>query len=161
MTGQPRYRDLISAWLQAVTLRLDPETGLLPHIGNGADGTDTTVARATSQVIMLRLLPDIDANFAKDQFLIFRERFFTSFLGLPCVQEYPTGITGQGDVDSGPLIFGRSISGTVMMMGVAQVYGDHDFANAIVKTGEVVGLPWTSDEKKPRSPVYFRLAISS
>ena len=34
------------------------------------------------------------------------------------------------------------------MMGVAQVYGDNDLANAIAQCGETVGLPWTYGEKK-------------
>lgn len=97
---------------------------------------------------MLRLLPDIDANLAKKQYGLFRNRFFTTFLCAPGVLEYPSGISGAGDVDSGPPIFGRSLSATILMMGVAQIYGDIDFANAIGQAGETVGLPRTSADQK-------------
>jgi len=148
LTDEGRYEDVIANWLSAAVQRLDPETGLLPHTADAEDGTDVSVARATSQVIMLRLLPDINATFAREQYGIFRDRFFTTFLGAPCVLEYPSGMSGSGDIDSGPLIFGRSLSATVLMMGVAQTYGDMDFANAIGQAGETVGLPWTSAEQK-------------
>jgi hypothetical protein len=148
LSGEDRYEDVIATWLTAAAQRLDPETGLLPHTANVIDGSDVSVARATSQVIILRMLPDIDANFARDQYTLFRNRFFTTFLGAPCVLEYPSGISGSGDVDSGPLIFGRSLSATVLTMGVAQTYGDMDFASAIGQAGETVGLPWTSADQK-------------
>jgi len=145
---EERYQTVIAKWLEDSRDRLDPETDLLPHTAQLPDGREVSVARATSQVIMLRYLPDIDASFATDQYERFRERFFISFLGAPCVLEYPSGVTGFGDVDSGPLIFGRSLSATVLMMGVAQIYGDHSMADAIAQVGETVGLPWTLDGQK-------------
>ena len=143
-----RYRRVIAAWLEDARERLDSETGLLPHTAELPDGREVGVARATSQVVMLRFLPDIDATFAKLQYERFRERFLTTFVGAPCVLEYPSGISGSGDVDSGPLICGRSLSATVLMMGVAQIYGDQSLADAIAQSGETVGMPWTSDAEK-------------
>ena len=94
-------------------------------------------------MIMLRYLPDINSALAKSQYESFRERFLTTFVGVPCVLEYPNGVSGSGDVDTGPLIFGRSLPATVLMMGVAQIYGDQSLANAIAQAGETVGMPWT------------------
>ena len=107
-----------------------------------------TVHDRITGVIMLRLLPDIDPVFAKTQYQRFRDRFLTTFVGAPCALEYPSGISGPGDIDSGPLIYGRSIVGTVMMIALAQVYGDQSLADAIAQTGETIGMPWTSNEQK-------------
>lgn len=148
ITQTDRYADTIAQWLSDARERLDPETGLLPHTASLPDGRPVGVARATSQGIILRLLPDIDPEFAKEQYERFRTRFLTTFAGAPCVLEYPSGVSGSGDVDSGPLIFGRSLSGTVMMIAVAQIYGDQSLANAIAQAGETVGLPWTSNDRK-------------
>ena len=148
VTGEGRYTGLIEAWLREAKDRLDQNTDLLPHTAGLPDGRKVGVARATSQVIMLRHLPDIDPAFARDQYERFRDHFFTSFVGIPCVREYPHGIGGAGDVDSGPLIFGRSISGTVMTMGIASIYGDHSYAHATARAGETVGLPWTTNGRK-------------
>ena len=148
ITGEGRYKSAIDNWLADAWERLDPETDLLPHTAELPVGRSGGVARATSQVIILRYLPDIDATAAKDHYTRFRQRFLTTFVGAPCVLEYPSGVSGPGDVDSGPLIFGRSLVGTVMMMAIAQVYGDQSLADAIAIAGETVGLPWTWNGRK-------------
>ena len=148
ITKQDRYSAIVQQWLSAAKARLDPESGLIPHMAVTHSGQPSTVARATSQVIILRLLADIDPPFASEQYETFRQRFLTTFLGVPCLREYPSGISGSGDIDSGPLIFGRSLSATVLMMGVAQLYGDQQHADAIARCGETVGMPWTSKDRK-------------
>ncbi len=148
ISQEDRFRAVIAAWLEDARRRLDPETGLLPHTADLPEGQGISVARATSQMIMLRFLPDIDATFAKEQYSQFRQRFLTEFMGAPCLLEYPSGVSGPGDVDSGPLIWGRSLSSTVLMMGIAQIYGDSSLADAIAQSGETVGLPWTFRGKK-------------
>ena len=148
VTQQNGYDEVIEKWLRDVTERLDPETGLIPHTANVHDGQPGDGARATSQVILLRMLADVDAEFSAQQYDIFRQRFLNTFFGMPCVREYPTGVHGRGDIDSGPLIFDRSLSGTVFTIGLAQIYGDQQVAEAIATTGEAVGLPWTSQNEK-------------
>ena len=149
ITNQDKYQVTIDQWLNAVKQTLDSETGLIPH-SNLADGKQTGQGRATSQMIILRMLPDIDEVFAREQYELFRDRFLTTFGGIPCLYEYADGQgSSMGDIDTGPLIFGRSISATVFMIGVAQLYDDQPIADAIAVAGEAVGLPWTwADEKR-------------
>lgn len=52
-----------------------------------------------------------------------------------------------GIAEFGPISVGQS-SATVMTMGVAQVYGDAQWADSIAQVGEVVRLPWTMGGKK-------------
>jgi hypothetical protein len=148
VTKEDRYAQTVQSWLADIKSRLDPTTGLVPHMANLSDGQPATVARATSQVILLRFLADLDPKLAKQQYEAFQRHFFTRFVGIPCVLEYPRGVAGKGDIDSGPLIFGRSISGTVLTMAVAQIFGDAAVADAIAQAGETVGLPWTQDDRK-------------
>ena len=149
ITNQKKYQSTIDQWLIDAREQLDPTTGLIPH-SNLADGDQTGQGRATSQMIILRMLPDLDEAFARQQYTVFREQFLTSFAGIPCLFEYADGQgSSVGDVDTGPLVFGRSISATVFMMGVAEIYGDREVADAIAIAGEAVGLPWTwADEKR-------------
>ena len=149
ITEEEKYQSTIDQWLTDVKARLDATTGLIPH-SNLADGDQTGQGRATSQMIILRMMPDLDEAFAQQQYTVFREQFLTSFGGIPCLFEYADGQgSSVGDVDTGPLIFGRSISGTVFMIGVAQIYDDNPVADAIATAGEAVGLPWTwADEKR-------------
>jgi hypothetical protein len=57
------------------------------------------------------------------------------------VREFPVGLDGPGDVDSGPLVLGVTLSATVVTLGAAQVNGDTALAAALANYGELAGLP--------------------
>ncbi|MEE6262471.1 hypothetical protein [Plantactinospora sonchi] len=144
----PRYAPTVARWLDGVRHRLDPVTGLMPHRVEPVTGAPLEVARGTSQSVIHRFLPEIDPAFAREQYLRFRNRFVASPLGLgPTVREYPVGMDGPGDVDSGPLLLGVSLSATVVTLGAAQVQGDGALAGALANYGELAGIPvdtpWT------------------
>ncbi|MGX7673549.1 hypothetical protein [Plantactinospora sp. DSM 117369] len=137
-----RFGGTVDRWLAGVRQRLDPATGLLPHRVDPATGAPAEGARATSQSMILRFLVDVDPGFAREQYLGFRDRFVATPLGLgPAVREYPAGTSGPGDVDSGPLLLGVSLSATVVTLGAAQVQGDAALAGALANYGELAGVP--------------------
>ncbi|WP_240661498.1 MULTISPECIES: hypothetical protein [unclassified Streptomyces] len=143
-----RFNGTVREWLGNVRQRLDPRTGLLPHRAAPETGEPLEVARGSSLSLTLRFLIDIDPEFAGEQYLRFRERYVTSPLGLaPTVREYPEGMDGPADVDSGPLPLGVSAPASVVTIGSAQVYGDTSLAAALASVSELVGAPvdtpWT------------------
>jgi len=138
----PRFAGTVSRWLAGVRERLDPGTGLMPHRVDPATGAPEEMARGTSQSMIQRFLVEIDPAFAAEQYLRFRDRYLVRPLGLgPAVREYPKGVDGAGDVDSGPLPLGVSLSATVVTIGAAQVHGDARLAAALANYGEVAGIP--------------------
>jgi hypothetical protein len=144
----PRFTTTVQRWLAGVRQRLDPRTGLLPHRVDLDTGRPAEVARATSLSIATRFLVDIDPGFAREQYLGYRQRFVVWPLGLgPAVREYPVGVNGVGDVDSGPLLLGISLSATACTLGAAQANGDAALAGALANYGELAGVPldtpWT------------------
>ncbi|MEV5410069.1 hypothetical protein AB0K60_14695 [Thermopolyspora sp. NPDC052614] len=143
-----RFAGTAADWVGEVRRRLDPRTGLIPHRADPRTGEPLEVARGTSQSIIHRFLPEIDPVFAAGQYLRFRDRYVRSPLGLgPAVREYPDGIDGPADVDSGPLPLGVSLSATAVTLGAAQVHGDAPLAEALANYGELAGVPldtpWT------------------
>lgn len=137
-----RFTGTVERWLDGVRQRLDPRTGLLPHRVTPSTGDPVEVARGTSQSIIQRFLVDIDPGFAREQYTRFRERYVVTPLGLgPTTREYPEGMDGPADVDSGPLPLGVSLSATVVTLGAAQVQGDASLAEGIANYGELLGLP--------------------
>ncbi|MFD0823637.1 hypothetical protein ACFQ0D_36140, partial [Micromonospora zhanjiangensis] len=137
-----RFGGTVTRWLAGVRQRLDPRTGLLPRRVDPETGAPAEVARATSQGMLQRFLVEIDQAFAREQYLAFRRDFVASPLGLgPAVREYPRGVTGPADVDSGPLPLGVSLSATAVTIGAAQVQGDASLAAALANYGELAGLP--------------------
>ncbi|GAA2476769.1 hypothetical protein [Winogradskya humida] len=100
------------------------------------------MARGTSQSIIQRFLVDIDPAFARSQYLVFRSLFVVRPLGLgPGVREFPPGVELEGDVDSGPLVLGTSLSATVVTLGAARAQGDAGLAGALGDFGELVADP--------------------
>ncbi|MGX1811277.1 hypothetical protein ACWIGI_36615 [Nocardia sp. NPDC055321] len=145
----PRFGTEVARWLSAARDRLDPATGLLPHRVSAADGTPLQGARATSQAVIQRFLPEIDAATAAEQYPRYRDAFLAFPGGFgPALREYPHGVSGSGDVDSGPLVAGVSLSATVVAQGAARVNGDESLATALGSAGELLGLPLTLPSSK-------------
>ena len=136
------YDELVRGWTDQVRARLDPATGLMPHRADPVTGAPQGPARGTSQSIIHRFLAEIDPALAREHYLRFRDRFVDRPLGLgPAVREYPHGTDGDGDVDSGPLVLGVSMSATVVTLGAARVQNDPDLAKALGAEGELLGVP--------------------
>jgi hypothetical protein len=137
----PRFASTVERWLRMTRERVDPATGLIPHRADPSTGGTIEGARGSSQSLIGRFLIEIDPEWGRAQYALFREQFVAPFLGVPGVREYPAGSAGAGDVDSGPLVFGFSASATVAAIGAAQVQGDRKTAGAMIAAGEAAGFP--------------------
>jgi hypothetical protein len=137
----PRFTRTIARWLAEVQQRLDPATGLLPHRVHPQTGYPIEGARGSSQSLMLRFLAEVDPEFARSQYARYRTAFLTTWLGLPGIREYPHGIDGEGDVDSGPVGFGIGASATIVGLGTIRMFGDSALAGPLDATIETMGLP--------------------
>jgi hypothetical protein len=143
-----RYEPLIADWLVQANSLLDEETGLTPHRTDYRTGETLDGARGTSQVLIVRFLAELDPADAQNKYEQFRRDYIALRLGIPTVQEYPPGRTGYGDVDSGPLIAGASMSATAVGLGTARVMGDGEVAGAMGHAGEALGFPlWIGGNK--------------
>jgi hypothetical protein len=95
-----------------------------------------------------RFLVEIDPDFARSQYELFREQYVAHPLGLgPAVREYQSGVDGSGDVDSGPLVLGISLSATTVTLGAARVHHD-SLADALAREGDLVGVPLSGVHSK-------------
>ncbi|MEV0709590.1 hypothetical protein [Nocardia aurea] len=139
-----RFDAVVTRWLTSARTRLDPATGLLPHMA----APTPEGARGSSQSIIQRFLPEIDAAWATQQYSVFRRLFVDTPLGLPGVREYPRGRDGAGDVDSGPLLLGISASATVVGIGAARANGDRSLSGPLTGLGESLGMPVTLGDSK-------------
>ena len=86
----------------------------------------------------------VDAEVARAQYAAAERLFlFDAVPGLAAWREYPPGVEGSGDVDSGPLVFGLSPSGTGFALAGATLYGRPSRAG-MLRTAEVAGFtaPW-------------------
>ncbi|MFL5804102.1 MAG: hypothetical protein ACJ8CR_20450 [Roseiflexaceae bacterium] len=138
-----RFAPAIARWLQATRERLDPATSLLPHRADPTTGQPIEGARGSSQSIIARFLTEIDPAWGREQYRLFRKYFVATPLGVAGVREYPQGVAGQGDVDSGPLVLGVSLSASAVTLGAALAQGDAALADPLLHAGETFGLPFS------------------
>jgi len=111
-------------------------------------GDVTLGARGCSMILALRMLAEINPEFAKKQFALFTESFITTTFGLPSVREYPKGNNGSGDIDSGPVIFGVGFSATIVSIGTLSMYGNGSLADIQYKTINAFGFSRKSKKQK-------------
>jgi hypothetical protein len=135
-----RYNTLIDNWLADVQDRLDTETGLVPHRTDLQTGQSLDGSRGTSQVLILLFLAEIDPELGQAHYQLFRQQHLVTRLGLPGVLEFPSHRPGMGDVDSGPLLAGVSLSATAIFLGTSRLYRDEEVSTAVWQGGEALGL---------------------
>ncbi|EIV92732.1 hypothetical protein [Frankia sp. QA3] len=132
---------LIARWVDRARARADPGTGLLPHETDPVTGRRVSGARGSSQSLIQRFWPLLDPAGAPTSYRRFRSVFVTRRFGVVGVREYPAGVAGGGDVDSGPLLAGLSMSATAVAIGAARSNGDVAVAVSLTHEADVFGVP--------------------
>lgn len=143
-----QFTKTIESWKNTAKQFADPGTGLLPHRVDYLTGEMLEGPRSSSQSLIARFLVEIDPDWAQIQYASFRQQFIRPIFGIYGTREYPPGIFSLGDVDSGPLIGGVSLSATVVTLAAAQVHGDSNLADAYIQSGEAIGFPWQIGTEK-------------
>jgi len=141
LTFSPKYVDTIERWVSQSRARLDPDLAALSHAANSETGAPIGGVRGSSLALMSRVLIDADPQFAAEQYSVLRQYFVDYTWGIPGVREYPHGVPGSGDVDSGPILLGYSGPAVVVGAAAARVHGDESLARVLLGAVEVGGMP--------------------
>ena len=142
-----RLSDVTDEWLEVSRSRyLDPATGLLYFRLDGAE-RPLQHSRGSSSGWNSFYLPFIDREFAEEQYARAKTRLLRR-VPFAAIREHPSGAFGLGDIDSGPVIFGLSLSGTGFLIGGAVQAGDTEMASALLRTAELAG--WTVERRGKR-----------
>jgi hypothetical protein len=141
------FQDVIQDWLTKVEARTD-RLGLIPHSVSWETGQALEEARGSSQSLILNFLLDIDPVYTREKFEIYKEHFLDYRLGLPGIREYPKGMSGRADVDSGPVIWGIGGAASIVGRRVMGLYGEAEEAVGMRNSLEVFGLGRVSGNRK-------------
>jgi hypothetical protein len=137
----PEYRPLLERWARAFFERyVDSRSGLLYQAVDADNGIPLGPARASGTAIAVYFLSFVDDDRARALFgAIEHQR--ASFLGFGGIREYPSGVDGSGDIDSGPLLFGVSPSASAFALAGARLYGNHGLLSELMRTASLAGIP--------------------
>jgi hypothetical protein len=118
----------------------DHATGLMPSFVY-LDGRPRDVPRGCALSWSLAVLPDLDPEYAAEQWAAYRRSFARCAGGLCLFREYPSGLVRGPDSDSGPIVGGLGMSASAFGLAAARATGDMDSAESLRRTGELLGLP--------------------
>jgi hypothetical protein len=144
-----RFAATRARWRERVQERLDPATGLIPHRVDPKTGLPSEGARGSSQALLLRFFLEIDPDLGRKHYAAFRSRFVQFAWLLPGTREHPIGSDGPGDLDSGTLIAGVSLSASAVTIAAARLVGDDRVSDPYLHLGEAMGMPvsWRGERR--------------
>ena len=140
--------ETVENWLGNVKQNLDNTYRLIPHKVSAVTGESLYGVRGCSQSLMLNFIYDIDPEFAKEQFEKYKSLFLDERVGLYGIREYPKGVSGWGDVDSGPVIWGIGSSASVVGQRTMGLFGEYDLYKALRNNIEGFGFGYSTDKEK-------------
>ena len=138
---------------------LDPATGLM---GFAVLNDRPSPSRGSGVGWNSIYLPLVDAAFAAEQWQRTRAVFGVALpWGMFALREYPRGVEGSGDVDSGPALFGLSPAGTGFGLAGARHAGDVDAVLGMLRIAEVAGftVPWRGGRAYLLAPLVGDAAV--
>ena len=121
-------------------------SGLLPHRVD-ATGRVLEGPHGSSQSLIQTFVPTLLAIAGQSesaQWTSFTTSFLARELGVVAFREWPSGQHGVGNVDSGPLIMGLSLSASAVGLAAARANGDQRLALALDREVEWLALGVTT-----------------
>jgi hypothetical protein len=134
------HRRVLAHWARQVRrVQIDEESGLVVQRMNAADGRPLDAPRGSGTGLAAYFAGFADRVLAKDlaDALLRQE---STFLGFGAIREYAPGHDGSGDVDSGPVVLGVSVSATGFALAPARAFGRRDAFTRIYRTTELFGV---------------------
>jgi len=145
LATRPRHHALLVRWSRALLERyVDARSGLLFQSVDAGSGKSLGPARASGTAIAVYFLSFIDDPAARRLFGAVSNQRASSW-GFGGIHEYPSGTSGSGDIDSGPLFFGVSASASAFALAGARLYGDDALMIELLRTASLAGLPVETD----------------
>jgi hypothetical protein len=142
-TGVDHSR-VLARWADLVEkVQIDPASGLVVQRMGSLDGRPHDAPRGSGTALGAYFAGFADRRVAGRlaQGLFQNE---ADFFGFGAIREYAAGRAGAGDVDSGPVVLGVSVSATGFALAVARASGRRSSFERLYRTTELFGAPSAS-----------------
>jgi hypothetical protein len=135
------HGDVIRRFAEQVRARhRDPGSGLLYQALDARTGAPLAPPRASGTAIAVYFLSFADPALSRELHAGIAQHQRAGFLGFGGIREYPRGIEGRGDIDSGLVVLGVSISATGFSLAGARLFGPEELFVEIYRTAELFGV---------------------
>ncbi len=119
----------------------DGESGLLPQALSVQTGEPLDAPRGSGTTLAAFFLDPVDHSLSTRLAVAARESLNQRVGALCALREYPAGQVGNGDIDSGPLVGGLSISATGFALAGARLIADEAWFTGLGATTVMFGVP--------------------
>ena len=136
------YRTAVERWIDFMSSRLDPETGLMPYKLDHRTGDPAVLPRGVTLAYSIAFLSDLAPELACGQYQAFRTHYHEWRFGLLGVREYPRHSAGPVDIDSGPIVLGIGAGASGFALAAARAMGDEPSYASLVLSAELLGAPF-------------------
>jgi hypothetical protein len=126
---------------------VDRASGLLFQSA-AADGSPRDAPRGSGTALAAYFLSFADARISEELHAAVERELATRVFGFRALSEYPRGArAGHGDIDSGPLVLGLSVSATGFALAGCRIHRDADCFREILALADMFGAPLHRDER--------------
>jgi hypothetical protein len=119
---------------------VDPKTGLL-YQSLAGDGRPVDRPRGSGTSLASFFLGVGRIPLGRDIFHALNRELAANVAGFGAIREYPRGIDGREDIDSGPIVFGFGCSATGFSIGGARMFGYPDLFHRLWASAVLAGAP--------------------
>ena len=145
-----KYQEVVDTWLANMKANhMDPDTGLIKSfVPDGETWVGDQPVLGSYSALSVYYLTFVDEDFAREQYALLKKTFlkrhpFTGF------REHVKGTKGPLYLmDSGPVVFGLSPTGTAFGIGGATYFRDWDLRKRFLRTGETAGFTVSSKRSR-------------
>jgi hypothetical protein len=139
---------LLATWSRRYRAEwIDARSGYLWQRGNARTGAHRDAPRGSGTAVAAYFLSFVDPQLSRDMTLAL-ERHQRTVLGVTGVLEYAEGYSGDGDGDSGPVIFGTSVTATGFAIGAGLANGRTELAARMRRTARAFGAPTRAGDRE-------------
>jgi hypothetical protein len=131
---------------------VDPKTGLLHQRVDSFTSQPVDYPRGSGTCLGAYFLSFVDMDLSKELFDAAQRELVGSLIGFRAVREYPKGVTGRIDIDSGPIIFGYGVASTGFMLSCARIHNDSALFSSLYGTVATFGNPTDEDGRRHYVP---------
>lgn len=139
------HTEVLTAWAARLPSLRDTATGLLVQAIAPGDGHVVDGPRGSGTALAVYFLSFAEPAQSRSLYEAVRGHLRRDLLGFGAVREYPPGIEGRGDIDSGPVVLGVSISATGFALAGSRIHGDAETFAALWATAYLFGAPVDRD----------------
>ena len=120
---------------------IDRASGLMIQSVHSATGEAVDQPRGSGTALGLYFLSFSHPKLAAELWQVMATKQKGHVLSFGMMREYPPGVSGAGDVDSGPVILGYGVSPTGFALAGARIFDDEDTFRDLFATTVLFGAP--------------------